>query len=389
MLRRLIMVVPILLAWTVTASGTDRSFSDITVWSPSGEWKVTAASPDNRIRGRRPWQKNFVYSAFRHHGTELAWTRKQAEQQPHEDSPVHITVADNGWVAILTGRSQVVFVDSMGHKGGRVEDFKELIPRADREAREISYSGGLVWGPYSLWYFLPTESEQLFVVRLWWGRRIIIDPESGEAVRPTEEITKLADQMETERAVALLGKYEFDPLPEEDEEAILLGAYLAGKLHIEALIPWLQNLEKSEYTGITSFTGGDGPDHVDPFIFRCHTARQVARLSLRRLGANTTSLPIYEFSLPGPGDRYLHPSPPEQSVESQFPLVMQGMTAQEVLKTVGSPDFVVGDSWEYDVAGAAPATLVIEWKDGQVLRTRKTEAKWKEELSRDLHIVLF
>lgn len=387
---RLIIVLPILASWAAAAPGTDRSFDDITAVSPSGEWKVTANSPYNRIRGHSVWQRDFVYSSFRRGGTEPVWMRKQEEQQPYEDSPVRITVADDGAVAILTGEGQVVFIDSSGRNRASIDDFKALISDADREIYGVHSSAGLIWSPNSLWYFLPTDSRQLFVVRLWWGRRIIIDPESGEVVRPSKELAKPAGQVETERTIALLGKYEFDPLPEEDVEDILLGAYLAGVLQIKALVPWLQNLEQSEHVGLTSLRGGSsGEDLVSPFILQCHTARQVARLSLRRLGATTTSLPIYEFKLPGPEEGYLRPLPLAHSIESQFPLVKQGMTVREVLNVVGSPDFVVADGWEYDIAGSSPATPVIEWESGRVRRTSETEARWKEGLARDWHVMLF
>lgn len=90
---------------------TVRSFDDIIAFSPNGEWKVSAISPDNRRRDDVIFggQSNFVYSAFNEQGAKLVWTRKQAAQEPEEYSPVRVVVADDGWVAIQTKRDRLVF----------------------------------------------------------------------------------------------------------------------------------------------------------------------------------------------------------------------------------------------------------------------------------------
>ncbi len=64
------------------------------------------------------------------------------------------------------------------------------------------------------------------------------------------------------------------------------------------------------------------------------------------------------------------------------------MTVEEVVKLVGSPDYVIGDAWEFDTAGEAPATLVIEWKANRVWKTRKLPAKWQDGWTRD-HVLHF
>lgn len=65
------------------------------------------------------------------------------------------------------------------------------------------------------------------------------------------------------------------------------------------------------------------------------------------------------------------------------------MTAENVLENIGSPDFVVGECWEYDAAGDSPMTFVIERDDGQVAKTENVAPKWTEGLERDQHIALF
>ena len=98
---------------------------------------------------------------------------------------------------------------------------------------------------------------------------------------------------------------------------------------------------------------------------------------------------IYEFASAAGGDRYFRPEPVLVPFANRFPSIKQDMTAKDVLTLVGSPDFVVDNGWEFDVAGASAATYVIEWENWRVSTTRKTEPKWKDGLTRDRHIVLF
>jgi hypothetical protein len=369
---------------------TDRSFADIVAFSPNNAWRITAASPDNGASERRPWQGDFVYSAYRDGEAEPLWTRKQSAQNPYEESPVRIVVADNGWVAIHTGGDQLVFIDPAGENRGRVNEIKSFIPQAELATHGVGSSGGLIWSPHSLWYFLPVGGEQVFVVRLWWGRRVVISPESGKPIQETEDLRHLMNRAERERAISLLAAYSSGPIPDADASQILLGAYLAGVLRIEEVTPWLRQLEESNYIGIDSIRlGSDRSSAVDPFSFRCYTARQVSRLSLRRLRADVGSTPVYEFRIAGTESGYYRPQSKLHSNERDFSRVQVGMNPENVLDIVGSPDFVVGDCWEFDVAGSSQATFVIEWEDGRVAKTDDVAPKWVEGLERDLHVALF
>lgn len=364
--------------------GTTKFFPDIVAVSPDGEWKVTAVSPDNAPRrdffgGPSGWQSRFVYSAFKDRGATLAWTRKQSEQEPPEYSPLEVVVSNNGWAAIHTAWDRMVFVDSEGRNRGRVDDLKDALPQADLERYGIDSTGGLVWTPKSLWYFLPGDRQQLFVVRTWWGRRIVISPESGETIAQTDEIDRLATKFEKERAMWLLGEFYGDFAAEKNVPSILLGVHLAGALRLKEAIPVLRELEQSEYAS---------QEILSPFTVRFLRARQNSRLALRRLGEATTLLPTYEFATPRQGE-YLRPAPLTQPVETVFPRVKKGMTVEEVLQLVGSPDYVLGDAWEFDTAGETPATLVIEWKADRVWKTRKLPAKWQDGWTRDRDMVMF
>lgn len=375
---------------TGRCSATDRSFGDIVAFSPNNAWKVIASSPDNATPVRRPWQDNFVYSAVREGETKPHWTREQSSQDPYEGSPVAVVVADNGWVAIHTGLDQLVFIDSQGCNRARVDDIKACIPKGELASHGVGSSGGLIWSPFSLWYFLPVQDEQLFVVRLWWGRQIFIRPDSGELVREDLDLQSLASRVERERAMSLLAIYSGDSLSEADASQVLLGAYLAGALQIKEVIPWLHQLEHSNYVGVeASRLGWDRTSDLDPFSFRCYSARQISRLSLRRLGAAVNATPIYEFRLAGRESEYFSTDSQPDPNGLDVSRVQVGMTAENVLEHIGSPDFVVGECWEYDLAGDSPMTFVIEWKDGRVACTERDVPRWMEGLERDRQIARF
>ena len=157
---------------------TDRSFPDISTQSPNGTWRLDAKSPDNRRDGYHPWQDDFVYAM--HKGGKQVWTRKQNVQEPEEHSPTRVVVADDGWTAIHTGWDQLVFIDAKGGNRGRVEDLKELLSKKDRGEFTTWSTAGIIWTPYSLWHFASVDGKRIFVIRLWWGHQIILDPESGK-----------------------------------------------------------------------------------------------------------------------------------------------------------------------------------------------------------------
>jgi len=373
-----------------TCSATDRSFDDIVANSPDGKWKVTARSPYNQSSGYHPWQDEFVYSAFKGQQAKPVWTRHQENQEPYEGSPVRVVVADGGWVVIHTARDQIAFIDPTGRNRGRVDDVKANLPKVDREDFAVESSAGLIWAPYSLWYHLTVAEKRLFVVRLWWGHRIIFDPETGRPVRETAAFDKIADQYEIERTLTMLAQYEREPPEASTAQTILLGAHLAGTLQIADAVPFLRALERSEYIGTTSFRAsrvkGGG---VDPFSFRKYNIRQVSQLSLRRLGKTPASLPVYEFSRLGRVDEYVRPAAMSEPRDKQVSLVKRKMTVQQVLDLLGSPDFVEGNGWEFDLVGDSPRTVVVQWESGHVLRIIERPPKWKQWAVRDKSIVLF
>jgi hypothetical protein len=368
--------------------GTDRYFDDLVAVSPNQQWKLTAISPDNRETGYHVvWQDEFVYSAYRYRGEEPVWTREQEKQEPSEGPPTRITISDDGWAAIGTGWDQLIFVSPAGHNHGRVDDLKSLLKLADIESFGVGSSAGLIWSPYSLWYFAEFERQRLFVIRLWWGNRLVIDPTTGKLLTATARTAKVLRQCETDHAIDLLKEYKTDSKVVQD--SVLLGAYLAGALKLKDAVPLLRMLERSESRDIVlrRFGNREAGD-IDSFSYRCHYARQVSRLSLRRLGEKTSSWPTYEFMQNCPDKEYFRPGPVARLNDGHFRRVKPGMTPEGVLARIGSPDFVSGDRWEFDVNANSEATYIVKWKEGKVTQTRRIKPRWINGLERDEHIVL-
>ena len=136
-------------ACALNAHASDRIFRDIEAKSPSGEWRLDAKSPDNKIDKYQRWQDDFVYTMRK--GGQVVWQREQSVQHPSEHSPVRVLVNDEGFAAIHTGRDELIFVDSQGRNCGRIDDLTDLLPAKDHKEFVLVSSVGLLWTPYSIW----------------------------------------------------------------------------------------------------------------------------------------------------------------------------------------------------------------------------------------------
>ncbi len=78
-----------------------------------------------------------------------------------------------------------------------------------------------------------------------------------------------------------------DGIDDRNVHRIMIAAYLAGPLRLHDVIPQLRTFEESEFVG--HYGGPMGvkleEDEVDPFYVRTFSLRQIAQLSLRRLGS--------------------------------------------------------------------------------------------------------
>jgi len=127
------------------------------------------------------------------------------------------------------------------------------------------------------------------------------------------------------------------------------------------------------------------PGSIDPFFIQQFTLRQISQLSLRRLGEAPNPLAIFEFPKHQADDN-LRPEP-RKNREKQVASVKSGMSAIEVLKILGSPDFISYPEWSYDLDGDDPKSVTISWDSYHVKAVNITKPLWNDGMSRDRLVV--
>lgn len=395
------------------ASATDRYFDDISAESPSRQYRVEAKSPDNTDKtGQRAFQASFVYTCRDMTTKRVLWTRQQPMgepiligatpfQLPLEASPMSIFVSDTGWATIWNGAHELIVVDLSGRDRCRIAILTEGF--TDEENSEYVHftTAGPSWAKYSHWYFLDVGDSRLFVVRPWWGRRVVVNLESGQVLEMTPDVLRKAEAAEQRYVITELAKgVETRKNWDKDESSqaiwpILTAAYLAGRLPVPEAEPYLKTLESAPYNPNGYF--GDPnlrerPEgEVDPSNCDTFTLRQVVQLSLRRLGKTPRRLPVHRFYIEYEDYKKNYLFAPTQSAETRATnteKVKPGMNAVRILDLIGGPDFVGRDTWEYDMDTNPPFSLILKWDRRQVVNVqKKVPPLWKEGFVRDKQIV--
>lgn len=386
----------------VTVMATDRYYSDIRVKSPTGRYKVEAKSPENQSKRPFPFQSQFTYTFTDTRTGTVFWTRQQPMREPivltsgdsilvpAEGSPIDIIVSDEGWTAIRTAYDGLICVDPAGVEHGHISILADAITNEESRKYTRETFHDVRWSGYSLWYFLNSTDGYVFVIRPWWGRRIVIDTETGGLKNETDAVRQAAMAYERRYVTTNLAKAR-----KGDNEEIwptLYAAYLAGHLQVSEAIPDLKVLELSEYSGSTTVlpaVGNPFNRDVDPNSYSTATLRQVVQLSLRRLGATPKTLPVHTFRLRSPGSSAPTPTPALTVARHEnVDQIKVGMNAKEVLALIGSPDYVARDSWSYDMDSDPPYSLNLTWNVKTVTKiTREDPPIWKSGFARDREIV--
>lgn len=373
------------------------SFKDLSEHSPSKRYKVDAQSPDNRPDdGKRFWQSHFVFTCTDTQTDKIVWTRKQREKD--EFSPIALFVSDTGWTVIRALSDDIICIDREGTERGTIDLLKDALVGTEFKDYVHWTTAGFRWDGYSLWYFLEADGKNLFVVRPWWGRRILIDIESGGLAKTSPAVEKAIIDSEHDYVITELARGVRNRAEWELEFCgrrgwrVVEAAYLAGVLKTTDAVPDLVKLQDSSYCG--SSTGRldleklDG--EVDPHSYSTNTLRQVVHLSLRRLDKAPGHWPAHQFNT-----RYrdykrntvYEPKPQAMPRHTKSDDVRKGMKAEDVLDLIGAPDFVSGDTWEYDMDTKPPHSLIVEWDRRRVVRTEKrVPALWQEGMIRDRQV---
>lgn len=176
--------------WPSSAAlGTDRFYNDISAPSPNGRFRVDAKSPDNAIPGqRRAFQSSFVYTCTDTKTNRVLWTRKQAMEAPSstssyqswiEPSPKGILISDDGWTIIWDAMDEIIVVDLDGKDRGKVRLLEDAFTDYERDHCVKYSTAGPFWAKGSDWRFHEKGKNPALTITPSWGRKIVIDLESG------------------------------------------------------------------------------------------------------------------------------------------------------------------------------------------------------------------
>ncbi len=261
-----------------------------------------------------------------------------------------------------------------------------------------------LWEGDAIWAIRQVEGKPYFLVRAWWGRRIIIDLEGHAVANDRGSLHDAVVSSEKAWVLDVLRQAASGPARQGDPStwtaeffSIRKAAHLAGLLGVTDAVEPLKGIEK---WGCWDSSGSalEGPAPTDtriaPTSYRSNNIRKAAQLSLRRLGAKPTADAPVSF--------YHYRADRTESVEFPRPLaygpdgadrLSLGMSGEEVAKHLGAPDAVtrIGPSWitgwEYDFEGDHPFTLRIEWDAGQVKKIERIGARWIDGTVRDEELV--
>ena len=394
-------------AFVSQACATDQWFADLAVNSPNGRYVLTALSPDNSQRcGETPFQVEFSYT-FRDTSTDTAlWTRKQPEGEPiklddgtdirtwNEASPVGLYVANDGWSVIWLADDELIVVGRDGEETGKIDVVSDGFT-ADEKRRYVHWTtAGNQWGLRRS-YFGHFESSSYFVIRTWWGRRVVVDLSSGSLASRSDDLNAYLDESERAYVCATLETAaQSNGLTMEtydEESSILIAALMAGRMEIEDCTGWLRSLENVPYVGSVTMSALPLEERLregelDIRTYDTFTLRQAVQLSLRRLGVAPKCLAAKQFYLHNEDFSNREPFDPELSKPraERVELVKKGMQPEEVIRSIGNPDEIGSSNWEFDMDADTPYTLIVNWGEtGIESLKRVTPAIWQTTDRRD------
>lgn len=410
---------------------TAIAYSDCEAVSDNGRYALEARSPHNGTIRRRDgrkvarddprrrggmFQQEFRYRLLDRGPRRLAglfgrrsrvvWERWQPDW---EESPHELVVSDDGWAVVRTHgfAPEVIAVAPDGRDALRVRIAgPEREPSAVdpspapvydwRLAHLMDTTAGLYWTAHSRRYFFRHGPDPYFVWRTAWGQRLVLDLGRGLAVTDelqladalasavvaaeqqgvVEVLNRLSRRMNEVRA--LLGRRTKDgeraehPLLEPVRQASS-ALHLAGVHRLPECVPFLREWEAVDCPSLSM-----GSDAVGGgWWLETQLFRPIAHHALKLLGEEPRGFPTYHFTNFGDNTGRRFPLPerlPDRRERAEH--LFNLMSAEEVLRLLGSPDFVrrwvvamgtpawrAMEGWEYDFrAGSGWTTLRLTWE---------------------------
>ncbi len=372
------------------AFASKRFYPDREAVSENGRYRIEARSPDNEGgQNKKPFASRFEYRLTDTASGKVLWSERAG---PDDSACSGLFVDNDGWTIIHSAWDDLTYVSPRGRKTGGTDILEEGLTEQERSEYVHDTTAGPMWRGCSLWYPLKAGNLRLFVIRPWWGKRIVTDVEKGVLIDPAEPIQAACSAYEKgwvlkqlRDAVDTREKWDGECCPEEAFAAVK-ASFWAGKLGVAESLPMLKALQDSPYigsstSGFGAYKPGDGG--VDPSGWRTFTLRRVVHQSLRRLGARPEPFPCTQFRVrSGAGKEEDHRPPanekrPRDKNEGD---IKEGMKPEEVLELIGSPDFNDTDEWYYDIDGLKSFTLTITWGEKGVASVSRNDTPgWKTD----------
>jgi hypothetical protein len=242
-------------------------------------------------------------------------------------------------------------------------DLASSLPDFSRFAHPTT--AGMSWSQQRLVYFTPGQSH--FVVRAWWGARLVIALDQLRPIDPqplTDELRGIEGEIVLRGLRQLVADIENGEQPPYDRLStdvthctVGTVAHFPGLLGLSEAVPLLRVLEERLV--------GSG-QWYSSFAYRLHEARLLAQISLRRLEEKPRGYPALTFAETEkrPYLRRPQPGPIDgRTRHANLPRIKRSTPLAEVYPLLGAPDEVGrgngSDFWRYDVDAEPPYTVVL------------------------------
>ncbi|MEO8166180.1 MAG: hypothetical protein ABI619_12370 [Betaproteobacteria bacterium] len=378
------------------ANGSPRSFPDLLVRSANDRFELHAISPDNQNPKKRFWQCNFAYKVIDLKTDKTVWTRFQGEREP---SPYRVFLDDRASAVIWTARDELVIVSPEGNLLNTIR-ILESLPTEERQEYVLLTTSRLKWDVQAHVYFASAEGKQLFCLRTWWNRRLVVDLSTGEFVDQDDSVLNSLIRTEREFVLNTLRKaittdaasWRIASHVESGTFAsqVIRAAYLAGHVKPVGAAELLSRLASVQTPYKQRIEVYRPKLEVDPFVFEVDLLGRFAGLSLRRIGECPKGPPPIRILRRKNNDVYPFESPSFTTPRSnRLDNVQVGKSVVELLTEFGSPDYVDVKQglWKYEIDVADPFTLCVQWKDQRVSNISTIRPPlWKRwrDLDRDI-----
>lgn len=372
--------------------------------SASGRFRLEAESPNPGFEKSKEL-KSFKYTLIDTTTGKPIWTRLQPaiESRPDgEEAPRRAWVDEDGMTLVRTEKDEMFGLGAIDGK----KIFQIILHHQFSNADNAEYvqpcSPSPQWAGGSHSYFfslnLNGSSHRTFIIRTYWGRRIVVDLASGkvladgdvgeeniaeakrsEEVWAHEVISKWAKVAEHTKYPFMDSSDEHNGDKCEELEAAVLFSGLQG---LQAEIQAIRRLEECH--------GGDGvrPSLSGGLWITYDPLRQACQTALRRLGETPKARPGVELHSEDRTEVKANVTLKERI--AQVESVKKGLSPREVVEILGNPDFERYDrshlTWDYDLDAEKPYTLRIAFDskfEGVESVDRLEPPVWKKASQRD------